>query len=64
MSRGRGQAKAVPEAELALGVLMVERFPLELRRKVRARAARTGRTLREVIIEAAEEWLKRNGGAK
>ncbi len=45
-------------------VLLVERYPLALRREVKSVAARQGKTLREAMIEAAEDWLhkQRRGG--
>jgi len=45
------------------GSLLVERFPVELRKYMRAVAALQGRTLREVMIEAAADWFHKHGPA-
>ena len=57
--KGAKRARKEPEE---LAVLLVERYPLALRREVKSVAARQGKTLREVMIEAAEEWLRKHGG--
>ncbi len=41
--------------------LLVERWPQALHRTLRAEAAMQGRTFRAVLIEAAQDWLKRKG---
>ena len=38
--------------------LHVRQWPPDLKRQLKARAAVEGRTLREVLIEAAEKWLQ------
>ncbi len=43
--------------------LLVERWPGDLHRELKVAAARRERTLRECLIEAAQDWLKRKGRA-
>ena len=57
----KGARKGAKPEEFA--TLLVERFPLALRREVKSVAARQGKTLREAMIEAARDWLKKRGGA-
>jgi hypothetical protein len=45
----------------AVAGFLVERFPVELRRKVRAAATLQGKTLRDATIEALELWLRKGG---
>jgi len=40
-------------------VLTIREWPLELHRALRSKAALEGKTLREAMIEAAQDWLKR-----
>ncbi len=54
--KGAKRARKEPEE---LAVLLVERYPLALRREVKSVAARQGKTLREAMIEAAEDWLNK-----
>ncbi len=37
-------------------------LPADLHRDLKVAAARQRRTLRSVLIEAAQDWLKRKGG--
>ena len=57
--KGAKRARKEPQE---FAVLLVERYPLALRREVKSVAARQGKTLREAMIEAAQMWLKREGG--
>jgi len=62
---GKKIVKRSPAKEaVEVAVLLVERFPLQLRREVRATAARKGQTLRDAVIEAAEQWLTKQGGTQ
>ena len=46
--------------------LLVKSWPEPLQRQLKSEAIRQGRTVREVMVEAAEQWLRRNadGGGK
>jgi len=44
-------------------VLTIREWPLDLHRQMRSKAAAQGITLREAMIEAAQDWLKRKGRA-
>jgi plasmid stability protein len=44
--------------------LLVKGFPDDLNRKLKAKAALEGRTLREVVVEAAQKWLKQNSSGR
>ncbi len=43
-------------------VLTIREWPVDLHRALRSKAALKGKTLREAMIEAAEEWLRKHGG--
>ncbi len=58
--KGAKRARKEPQE---FAVLLVERYPLALRREVKSVAARQGKTLREAMIEAAEMWLAKQGRA-
>ena len=38
----------------------IRNWPGELQRALKVAAAKTGRTVRDIIIEACEHWLKRH----
>ncbi len=61
--KGAKRAKKDTKPE-ELATLLVERFPLELRREVRSVAARQGRTARDVWVEAGRMWLAKQEGKK
>jgi hypothetical protein len=44
--------------------LQVERFPADLRRKLRAEAALRGKTMREALIEAAQSWVDQSSSER
>ncbi len=44
-------------------VLTIREWPVDLHRALRSKAALEGKTLREAMIEAARDWLKKRGGA-
>ncbi len=43
--------------------LLVERWPGDLHRELKVAAVLQDRTLRECLIEAAQDWLKKKGRA-
>ena len=39
--------------------LLIERWPKDLHRRLKIEAARQDKTLRQVLVEAASQWLKK-----
>ena len=44
--------------------LHLREWPVELNRKLKSKAALEGRTLRDVVVEAAEEWLRQSSNGR
>jgi hypothetical protein len=51
-----------PEVPMEKGVLLIKGFPMELRKKAKMQALREETSLKDLVIRAVEEYLKKVGG--